>query len=89
MVEDLESMAARVEAVVDDLKAAKDRNKELLKAKKRLEERVASLEREIGRSQKEGKRAAELLDLNKTYKKNFTLMKTRVSSMLAKIEGLQ
>jgi hypothetical protein len=89
MREDLESIAAKVETVVDDLKAAHHSNKELLKSNKRLEERIALLEKDAGSSQKEGERTAELLAQNKEYRKKFSLMKAKVTSMLAKVEGLQ
>jgi predicted nuclease with TOPRIM domain len=89
MINDLEALAAKVETVVDDLKAARDRNKELMKENKRLDERIASLDKEKGKSQKEGDRTAELLAQNKEYKRKFGLMKTKVASMLANVEGLQ
>jgi cell division protein FtsB len=89
MREDLESIAAKVETVVDDLKAAHHSNKELLKSNKRLEERIALLEKDVGSSQKEGERTAELVAQNKEYRKKFGLMKAKVTSMLAKVEALQ
>jgi cell division septum initiation protein DivIVA len=89
MVNDLEALVAKVDTVVDDLKAAKNENKELAKENKKLEERIVSLEREMGKSHKEGEKTAELLAQNKEYKKKFSLVKTKVTSMLAKVEGLQ
>jgi cell division septum initiation protein DivIVA len=85
MRDDLESIAAKVETVVDDLKAARDSNKDLLKTNKRLEERIAALERDMNSSEKEGQKTAEL----KEYKKRFGLLKAKVTSMLAKVEALQ
>jgi len=89
MVNDLELLAAKVEAVVDDLKAARNRSKELEEDNKRLNEQMALLEKEIKKSQKEGERTAELLAQNKEYKKKYSLLKSKVTSMLAKVEVLQ
>ncbi len=89
MVNDLELLAAKVEAVVDDLKAAQNRNKELMKENKGLTEQMALLEKEIQKSQKEGERTAELIAQNKEYRKKCSLLKSKVTSMLAKIEVLQ
>jgi cell shape-determining protein MreC len=89
MVNDLELLAAKVEAVVDDLKAAKNGNKELAKDNKRLGEQMALLEKEIQKSQKEGERTAELIAQNKEYKKKCSLLQSKVTSMLAKAEALQ
>lgn len=89
MVNDLELLAAKVEAVVDDLKAAQNGNKELAKDNKRLGEQMALLEKEIQKSQKEGERTAELVAQNKEYKKKCSLLKSKVTSMLAKAEALQ
>jgi hypothetical protein len=89
MVDNLELLAAKVETVVDDLKAAQNKNKQLAKENKRLEERVTSLEKEIRKGQKEGERTAGLVAENKEYKKKCGLLKTKVTSMLAKVESLQ
>ena len=89
MVDDLELLAAKVETVVDDLKAAQNRNMEMTKETKTLEERIASLRNEKHKSQKEGERAAELLAQNKEYRRKCSLLKSKVTSMLAKVEALQ
>ena len=89
MRDDLESIAAKVETVVEDLKAARDSNKDLLKSNKRLEERIMELERNVTSGQKEGEKTAELVAQNKEYKKKFGLLKAKVTSMLAKVEALQ
>lgn len=89
MVDDLELLAAKVEAVIDDLNAARNRSKELEEANKRLNEQLALLEKEIKKSQKEGERTAELIAQNKEYKKKYSLLKSKVTSMLAKVEVLQ
>ncbi len=89
MVNDLELLAAKVEAVVDDLKAAQNGNRELVKDNKRFAEQMALLEKEIQKSQKEGDRTAELVAQNKEYKKKCGLLKSKVTSMLAKAEALQ
>jgi hypothetical protein len=89
MVNDLELLAAKVESVVDDLNAANDRNRELARDNKKLTEQLALLEKEIQKSQKEGDRTAELIAQNKEYKKKCGLLKSKVTSMLAKVEVLQ
>lgn len=89
MLEELESLAVKVETVVGDLQAAKNSNKDLLNENKRLEERVISLEKQMDKRQKEGDRNAELLAQNKEYKRKCSLLKTKVASMLAKAEDLQ
>jgi hypothetical protein len=43
----------------------------------------------MSRAQKEVERVAELNAQNREYKKKCALLKTRVTSMLAKVEGLQ
>jgi DNA repair exonuclease SbcCD ATPase subunit len=87
--DEFERLAVKVERVVDDLKTAKHKNKELSAAKKNLEQRLSSLEKQVGQTQKEGARFSELLAQNKAYKKKCALLKSRVTSMLAKVEGLQ
>jgi hypothetical protein len=89
MVNDLELLTAKVEAVIDDLKAARTRNNELAKDNKRLTEQMALLEKKMEKSQKEVERAAELVAQNKEYKKTCSVLKTKVASMLAKVEVLQ
>jgi cell shape-determining protein MreC len=87
--DELEWLAGRVESLVDDLKTAKRGNKELLAEKKKLEERLSSLERQVRRTQKEGDKLADLTVQNKAYKKKCALLKAKVTSMLAKVEVLQ
>ena len=89
MVNDLELLAAKVEAVVDDLKAARSTSSELAKDNKRLTEQVALLDKKIQKSQKEVERTAELVAQNKEYKKTCSMLKSKVASMLAKVEVLQ
>ena len=89
MVNDLELLTAKVEAVIDDLKAARAENIELAKDNKRLTEQTALLEKEIQKSQKEVERTAELVAQNKEYKKTCGMLKSKVASMLAKVEVLQ
>lgn len=86
---DFERLAEKVDRLVDDLKRARAEGHGLAGDKKKLEERVASLEKQIRQSQKEGDHSAELLAQNRAYKKRNTLLKSRVVSMLAKIESLQ
>lgn len=87
--DELELLAGQVETLVDDLKAVRQKNKEILSEKKKLEERLSSLERQIKRTQKEGDKVADLAAQNKAYKKKYALLKAKVTSMLAKVEVLQ
>jgi hypothetical protein len=87
--EELDWLEQQVEGMVNDLKTVKSSNKELLAEKKILEERLSSLERQVQRTEKEGDRAADLAAENKAYKKKYALLKTKVASMLAKVEALQ
>ena len=87
--EELEWLTARVEAAVDDLKAVRSENKQLSEDNKKLHAKVSDLERRIRKSQKEGAQAGDLIAQNKAYKKKYALLKTKVSSMLAKVEVLQ
>jgi predicted nucleic acid-binding Zn-ribbon protein len=86
---DFDRLAEKVDKLVDDLKRAKAESHGLAADKKKLEEKVASLEKQIRQSQKEGNHLAELLVQNKAHKKKNALLKSRVVSMLAKIESLQ
>ena len=87
--EQLEWLAGRVETLVEDLKAARATNKELLDEKKRLEQRLSSSARQIEKVDKEGNQIAELTAENKAYKKKCALLRTKVTSMLEKVEVLQ
>ena len=86
---ELDNLARKVETVVDRLKVTKASNEELLSEKKRLEQRITSLDRQLHQSQKEGDQIKELVTQNKAYRKKCALLKSRVVSLLAKIEGLQ
>ena len=87
--EELEWLAERVETLVEDLKAARAANKELLAEKKKLEQKLSSSARQIEKVDKEGNQLAELTAENKAYKKKCALLRTKVTSMLAKVEVLQ
>ncbi len=87
--DELEWLAATVDSTVDDLKAARDKNKELSAEKKKLEQRLSALQKQARKAEKEGDRASELIAQNKAYKKTCALMKSKVTSMLAKVEVLQ
>jgi chromosome segregation ATPase len=87
--DELEWLAATVDNVVEDLKVARDRNKDLAAEKKKLEQRLSALEKQVRQAEKEGDRASQLVAQNKAYKKKWALMKSRVTSMLAKVEVLQ
>jgi hypothetical protein len=87
--DELEWLAGKVDNIVEGLKAARHRNKDLLAEKKKLEQRLSSLEKHVRQGQKEGDRITELIAQNKAYKKKCSMLKSRVASMLAKIEVLQ
>jgi cell shape-determining protein MreC len=87
--DELEWLVAKVDTMVEDLKAARRRNEEMLTDKKKLEAKVSSLEKQIRRTQEEGGRVAELAAQNKEYRKKCALLKSKVSSMLAKVDVLQ
>ena len=87
--EELEWLAGRVETLVEDLKAAKATNKELVAEKRKIEQRLSSHTRQIEKIEKEGNQVAELTAQNKAYKKKCTLLRSKVASMLAKVEVLQ
>lgn len=86
---DFDRLAEKVDRLVDDLKRARAEGHGLAADKKKLEEKVAGLEKQMRQNQKEGDHLAELLAQNKAHKKRNTLLKSRVVSMLAKIESLQ
>ena len=87
--QELEWLAERVETLVEDLKAAKAVNQELMSEKKKLEHELSSHGRQIEKVEKEGNQLAELTAENKAYKKKCALLRTKVASMLAKVEVLQ
>ena len=87
--DELQWLAAKVETIVEDLKTARSTNKRLSAEKKRLEEKLASMERQIRQAQKEGNRVSDLAAENKAYRKKCALLKSKVTSMLAKAEVLQ
>jgi septal ring factor EnvC (AmiA/AmiB activator) len=86
---EIEHLAEAVEKMVDRLKAITTKNKDLMAQKKSLEDKVLSLQRQVQKSQKEGKQTSQLIADNKGYKKTCTLVKTKVVSMLAKVDSLQ
>lgn len=86
---DLERLAERVDCLVDDLKAARAESHGLRAQGKRLEEKVASLEKQLRHGQKEGGRLNELLAQDRAHKKRTALLRSRVVSMLARVEGVQ
>lgn len=86
---DFDRLAEKIDKLVEDLKRARAESHGLGADKKKLEEKVASLEKQVRQSQKEGDHLAELLAQNKAYRKKNALLKSRVVSMLAKIESLQ
>jgi len=86
---EFERLAERVEKLVEDLKATRAEGHNLLSEKKKLEDKVASLEKQLRQCQKEGDRLNEHLAQNKAYKKKSVLLRSKVVSMLAKVESIQ
>jgi hypothetical protein len=86
---DLDRLADEVDHLVEDLKSAKAESHGARLEKKRLEEKVAGLEKQLRHLQKEGDRLNELLAQNKAYKKRTALVRSKVLSMLARVEGMQ
>lgn len=87
--EQLEWLADKVETLVDDLKSARGANKELLSEKRRLQQRLVSLEKRYGQVEKEGGCVKDLISQNKVYEKKCALLKHKITSVLAKVEVLQ
>ena len=87
--DELEWRVERVDNLVEDLKAAKVTNKDLLVQNKKLEQKLSSHVIQIEKIEKEGDRVAELTAQNKVYKKKYALLESKVASMLAKVEVLQ
>jgi len=88
-LEELERLADKVEALVDELKQQREINRRLLSEKASLEQKVASLLKQLDKFEKEGNRIDELVAENKANKKKLALLKAKVTSMLAKVEVLQ
>jgi hypothetical protein len=86
---DLERLAERVDKLVEDLKAARADGRNLLSDKKKLEDKVAGLEKQLRQCQKEGDRLGEHLAQNKAYKRKSVLLRSKVVSMLAIVESMQ
>ena len=86
---ELEHLAERVEKMVEDLKAARLKANDLLSEKTKLAERIASLEKQLRQTHKEGDQVSDLSAQNKAYRKKNALLRTKVVSMLAKVESLQ
>lgn len=86
---ELERLAEKVENLVEDLKRARTEGHNLVAEKRRLEENLAHLDKQLRQSQKEGDQSEELVAQNKAYKKKQALLKSKVVSMLAKVEALQ
>ena len=86
---ELERLAERIDKLVEDLKTARAESHSLLSEKKKIEDRVASLEKQLRQCQKEGDRLDEHLAQNKAYKRKNVMLRSKVVSMLAKVENMQ
>ena len=86
---DLEALSEKVEKIVEKYISAKKKNKDLISRNKELEKRVVSLEKHLDKSKKEVGHISQLVAKNKAYEKNYNLLKSKVVSMLAKVDNLQ
>lgn len=85
----LEDTAQRVEWLVEKYKRLSREKSSLLKEKQELERKVNELERRIENLKKEEQRLDRLLAENKANKRKIALLRSRIISMLAKLEILQ
>jgi cell division septum initiation protein DivIVA len=88
-VGDLEALSKKVEDIVDKYVSAKKKNKDLISRNKELEKKVASLEKHLNKSEKEVGHISGLEARNRAYEKNYRVLKSKVVSMLAKVDSLQ
>jgi predicted nucleic acid-binding Zn-ribbon protein len=88
-IKELERLADKLDNLVEDLKAVRLEHHNALSEKKKVEEKVAHLEKQLRQFQKEGDHADELSSQNKAHKRRNALLKSKVASMLAKVEGMQ
>ena len=88
-VGDLEALSKKVEDIVEKYVGAKKKNKDLISRNKELEKEVASLEKHLSKSEKEVGHIGSLEARNKAYERNYKVLKSKVVSMLAKVDSLQ
>ena len=88
-VGDLEALASKVENMVEKYAGARKKNKDLISRNKELEKKVASLEKHLSKSEKEVGHIDNLEARNKAYERNYKVLKSKVVSMLAKVDSLQ
>jgi predicted RNase H-like nuclease (RuvC/YqgF family) len=86
---DLEALSKKVEKIVDNYVSAKNKNKTLVSRNKELEKKVACLEKHLQKSEKEVKHIARIVARNKAYEKNYSLLRSKLVSVLAKVDSLQ
>jgi predicted nuclease with TOPRIM domain len=86
---DLEALSKKVENIVEKYISAQKKNKDLVSRNKELEKKVASLEKHLNQSEKEVGHINQLVARNKAYEKNYKMLKSKVVSMLAKVDSLQ
>lgn len=86
---DLEALTRKVESIVEKYKSTRQKNQDLVSRNKELEKRVASLEKHLSKSEKEVGHINQLMARNKAYEKNYKMLKSKVLSMLAKVDSLQ
>jgi cell division septum initiation protein DivIVA len=86
---ELEALSRKIDTIVDKYVSAKKKNKDLISRNKELEKRVASLEKHLSKSEKEVGHISDLEARNRAYEKNYKVLKSKVVSMLAKVDSLQ
>jgi predicted nucleic acid-binding Zn-ribbon protein len=88
-VKELERLADKLDKLVEEIRTIRLEHHNALSEKKKVEEKVAHLEKQLRQFQKEGDHAEELSSQTKAYKRKHALLKSKVASMLAKVEGMQ
>jgi uncharacterized coiled-coil DUF342 family protein len=86
---ELDRLAEKIDKLVDELKVSRSDKQSVSSEKRKLEEKVAHLEKQLRQLQKEGEHTSELLAQNKAFRKKHALLKSKIVSMLAKVEAMQ
>jgi uncharacterized protein involved in exopolysaccharide biosynthesis len=89
VVAELEAISKKLDGIIEEYLSAKKKNQDLVSRNKELEKKVASLEKDLRKRQKEGGQIGQLIARNRVYEKNYNLLKSKVVSMLAKVDSLQ
>jgi|GEM_PF-2118315 len=86
---EFEALTRKIEHMVDQYIDAKKKNDDLISRNRELEKQVSSLEKHLHKSEKEVDRIGKIVARNKAYEKNYGLLKSKVASVLAKVDSLQ